>query len=71
MSGRPAMELLNAFLNVADTVLTAIGWVVFWYTWVAPPGHAGAPPPHSPSGADDLDRFLRSAAAKRPGDGLA
>lgn len=65
------MELLNAFLDAVDTLLTVIGWVVFWYTWVAPPGGNGLPPPRSPSPPDDLDQFLRSAAAKRVGDGFA
>jgi hypothetical protein len=72
MFGSPAMELLNAFLDVIDTLLTAIGWVVFWYTWVTPPpARRGLPPPRSPSRPDELDQFVRSAGAKRAGDGLA
>jgi len=64
------MELLNACLDVVDTLFTAIGWVVFWYTWVAPPAATGARP-QSLSPPEDLDQFLRSAAAKQAGDSLA
>ena len=73
--GRLAMELLSAFLDVVDAVSTAIGIVVVWYTWVAPPPsarpHHALPPPRRPSAPDELDAFLRSATSGPSGNSLA
>ena len=63
------MELLSALLDVIDAVSTAIGIVVVWHTWVAPPRQTLLPPPRRPSAPDELDDFLRSAARNgRSGD---
>ena len=64
------MELLNALLDLVDAVSAAIGIVVVWYTWVAPPSakilpHA-LPPPRRPSAPDELDDFLRNATPSGP-----
>jgi len=61
------MELLNALLDLVDAVSAAIGIVVVWYTWVAPPPPRNAlPPPRRPSAPDELDDFLRSATPSGP-----
>jgi hypothetical protein len=49
------MEWLNAFLDLVDATFTAIGWVVFWFTWVAP---RRRPLPPQPSSPDELKLFL-------------
>jgi hypothetical protein len=71
MPGRRVMELLNAFLDLVDAVSTAIGIVVLWYTWMAPPRQGSALPPPRPSDADELEQFVRAAALNRTsGDAL-
>ena len=65
------MELLNALLDLVDAVSAAIGIVVVWYTWVAPPTgqvlpHRALPPPRRPSAPDELDDFLRNATPSGP-----
>ena len=61
------MELLSALLDIVDAVSAAIGIVVVWYTWVAPPPSRHAlPPPPRPSAPDELDDFLRSATPGGP-----
>jgi hypothetical protein len=71
MPGRLVMELVYALLDFADTVSAAVGIVVVWYTWVAPP-RANVPPlPRSPSDPDELERFVRTATLGRTsGDSL-
>jgi hypothetical protein len=59
------MELVYAFLDFVDTVSAAIGIVVVWYTWVAPPRGNVLPPPRSPSDPDELERFVRTATLNR------
>lgn len=54
--GGPAMELLNALLDLVDATFTAVGWVAFWFTWVAP--RRPLPPPAQPSSPDELEHFL-------------
>ena len=60
------MELLNALLDLVDAVSAAIGIVVVWYTWVAPPPRNALPPPRRPSAPDELDDFLRNATPSAP-----
>jgi hypothetical protein len=73
--GRLVMELLDAILNLFDAVSAAIGIVVVWYTWVAPPRRSLLPPPRPQSDPDELDRFLHNLRAPTPsrtsGDTLA
>ena len=64
------MELLSALLDLVDAVSAAIGIVVVWYTWVAPPARHALPPPRRPSAPDELDDFLRSATGGPSGDPL-
>jgi hypothetical protein len=65
------MELVYALLDFVDAVSTAIGLVVVWYTWVAPPRGKIVPPPRPPSDPDELNRFVRSATLIRTsGDSL-
>jgi hypothetical protein len=65
------MDLLHALLDLVDAVSAAAGFVAFWYTWVRTPRRS-LPPPRSPSGADELEQFLRSATSSRSsGDSLA
>ena len=61
MDGGPAMEWLNAFLDLVDATFTAVGWVVFWFTWVAPRRQLPSPPP---SGPDELEHFLTEANSR-------
>ena len=56
------MEWLNAFLDLVDATFTAIGWVVFWFTWVAP--RRRLPPPAQPSSADELEVFVAKVTSK-------
>lgn len=57
------MELLNALLDLVDVTCTAIGWVAFWCTWVAP--RRQSPPfPAQPSTPDELEVFLGQATLK-------
>jgi hypothetical protein len=51
------MELLNALLDLVDATCTAIGWVAFWCTWVAP-RRRPPPSPPQPSSPDELELFL-------------
>jgi heme/copper-type cytochrome/quinol oxidase subunit 1 len=60
--GSPAMELLNALLDLVDVISTALGWVAFWYVWVAPPRRQTLPSA-PPSSRDELARFLQKAAS--------
>ena len=60
------MELLNALLDLVDATFLAIGWVGFWYTWVAAPGGNTLPPPGRPSDPDELQQFLLAASLKTP-----
>ena len=61
--GGPAMELLNALLDLVDAICTAIGWVAFWCTWVAP-SRQPLPSPPPPSSPDQLEVFLDQATLK-------
>jgi hypothetical protein len=65
MPGRLVMQLVYALLDFVDAVSTAIGIVVVWYTWVAPPRGHVPPPPRSPSDPDELERFVRTATLER------
>jgi hypothetical protein len=66
------MELLDAILNLFDAVSSAIGIVVVWYTWVAPPRRSLLPPSRPHSDPDELDRFVRNATPSRTsGDTVA
>ncbi len=58
------MEWLDALLDLIDATFTAIGWVAFWYAWVAPGRRHALPPPEPPSSADELERFLGQAAVR-------
>jgi hypothetical protein len=67
------MELLSALLDIVDVVSGAIGLVVVWCTWVAPPArsvppHHVLPPPRRPSAPAELDDFLRSATSGPSGN---
>ena len=57
------MELLNALLDLVDALCTAIGWVAFWFTWVAPPRRP-LPPNTQPSSPDELEVFLGEATSR-------
>ena len=57
------MEWLNAFLDLVDATFTAIGWVAFWFTWVAP-RRRPLPPPAQPSSPDELKLFLGQASSR-------
>ena len=62
--GQPAMDLLNALLDLADAISAAVALVGFWYTWVLP-----ADPhtlPMSASAPDELEQFLRAATLNKP-----
>jgi hypothetical protein len=68
------MDLLNALLDLADTVSAAVALVGFWYTWVMPPRPRPLPLPGSASTSapDELEQFLRAAVLiKTSGQGLA
>jgi hypothetical protein len=58
------MDLLTAFLDLADAISAGVALAAFWYTWVVPSGprrlHGSASPP------DELERFIRAAALIRP-----
>jgi hypothetical protein len=56
------MEWLNALLDLVDATFTAVGWVVFWFTWVAP--RRPLPPPAQPSSPDELELFLGQVTSK-------
>ena len=58
------MELLNALLDLVDAICTAIGWVAFWCTWVAPSRQPLPSPPPQPSSPDQLELFLDQATPK-------
>jgi hypothetical protein len=60
------MDLLNAFLDCANAVSTAVAVVGFWYTWVVPPAPRRLPDAGRASAADELEQFLRAAALRRP-----
>jgi hypothetical protein len=64
------MELLNALLDLVDATLTAVGWVAFWCSWVAPQ-RAPLPSPPQPSSPDDLQRFLQDATFRPATDNSA
>ena len=57
------MELLNALLDLVDAICTALGWVAFWCTWVAP-RRRPLPAPAQPSSADEVELFLGQATQK-------
>ena len=57
------MELLNALLDLVDAICTAIGWVAFWCTWVAP-RRRPLPSPAQPSSRDELELFLGKASSR-------
>jgi hypothetical protein len=58
-------------LDFVDAVSAAIGIVVVWYTWVAPPRGNVLPPPRPSSDPDELERFVRTATLDRTsGDSL-
>jgi hypothetical protein len=59
------MELVYALLDFVDAVSTAVGLVIVWYTWVAPPRGNPLPPHRSPSDPDELERFVRTATLDR------
>jgi hypothetical protein len=61
LPGGPAMELLNALLDLVDATCTAIGWVAFWCTWLAPRRPPSAAQPSSP---DELELFLGKASSR-------
>jgi hypothetical protein len=60
------MELLHALLDLGDAISAALGWVAFWYAWVAPPGRKTRSP--RPSGPDEVEQFLRIATVRAAGD---
>ena len=57
------MELLNALLDLVDATCTAIGWVAFWCTWVAP-RRRPLPSPAQPSSRDELELFLGKTSSR-------
>jgi hypothetical protein len=59
------MDLLNAFLDLADAISAGVAIAAFWYTWVVPFNRPRLPP-GSPSGPDELERFIRAAVLIRP-----
>ena len=60
------MELLHALLDLGDAISAALGWVAFWYTWVAPAGRKMRT--LRPSGAAEVEQFLRIATMRPAGD---
>jgi hypothetical protein len=65
------MDLLNAFLDLADAISAGVAVTAFWYTWVAPPRRA-LPPPPCASKPDEVEQFVRDAALIKPsGQGLS
>jgi hypothetical protein len=64
------MDLLNAFLNLADAISAGVALAAFWHTWVVPPE-----PPRLPAASgsrpDELEQFIRAASLiKPPSEGL-
>jgi hypothetical protein len=58
------MDLLNAFLDLADAISAGVALAAFWYTWVVPPDRRL--PAGSGSGPDELEQFIRTAALIKP-----
>jgi hypothetical protein len=65
LRGRPAMDLLNALLDLADAISAGVALATFWYTWVVPPDRRRLPA-GSGSGPDELDQFIRAAVLIKP-----
>ena len=63
--GRPAMDLLNALLDLADAVSAGVALAAFWHTWVVPSARRRLPPGCA-SRPEELERFIRAAALIRP-----
>ena len=64
--GQPAMDLLNALLDLVDAISAAVALVGFWYTWVLPADPRTLPLPKGASAPDELEQFLRAATLNKP-----
>jgi hypothetical protein len=62
----PAMDLLNALLDLADAISAAVALTGFWHTWVLPADSRVLWLPRSASAPDELERFLRAATQNKP-----
>jgi hypothetical protein len=63
--GAPAMDLLNALLDLVDAISAGVAVATFWYAWVMPPPRTALPPVKQ-TGPAELDRFVRAAALMKP-----